>query len=494
MSGTLRDVAYTDEMNAVLGMTTRWVAEAIKSQFDVAMGGELLTHDAAPLSSSVVYRKTCGNPFVIPYGAIETRWFGRSRCSLEHLTEIPESFVAKIFKAKGGNSTTATALSEPEKYRRAQQTFARIGSELARLDDGEFETALEELDRWWYNLRQGAGVAVPTGEEDEHVHNHEDDDQHGERETENLPLKGDSVPVALVPMIRLSGKVRRAGRPNLNRVQVKEKSRVAHKEYNQGMRLRVLLRGSDVCDVVTTLREIRPGVSKVGSYLATHEVKTSASKRTPTWSIEDNFVPSRVRFRLPEEVISNALNFLKTEIRDGDTEIELGSDRERTDDTNGYVVTFERLGQFTREQLEAMQWLWNLQSACREAMLCCTWLTRSVKEVEDGTSPAHVAFLQILECWPYAALKGFGFDLSYAAIFCLRDSQWLNDTVMRAVAVSLSRFKNNQTVMLPPPTSDGQRGDILQEKAIRSIARAVASRPFVLMPVNLGGVRWAGLP
>ncbi|ETK76380.1 hypothetical protein F441_17536 [Phytophthora nicotianae CJ01A1] len=129
------------------------------------------------------------------------RWFGRSRCSLEHLTEIPESFVVKIFKAKGGDSTTATTLSDPEKYRRAQQTFARIGSELARLDDGEFETALEELDRWWYNLRQGAGVAVPTGEEDEHVHNHEDDDQHGEGgngdSTGTLPTsRGDSGPVA----------------------------------------------------------------------------------------------------------------------------------------------------------------------------------------------------------------------------------------------------------------------------------------------------------
>ncbi|ETM35673.1 hypothetical protein L914_17452 [Phytophthora nicotianae] len=39
--GTLRDVAYTDEMNAVLGMTTRWVAEAIKSQFDVAMDSKI---------------------------------------------------------------------------------------------------------------------------------------------------------------------------------------------------------------------------------------------------------------------------------------------------------------------------------------------------------------------------------------------------------------------------------------------------------------------
>ncbi|ETO64273.1 hypothetical protein F444_18164 [Phytophthora nicotianae P1976] len=214
--GTLRDVAYTDEMNAVLGMTTRWVAEAIKSQFDVAMDSKIADSYAFRDNGAHVtvsrngreylldkesWKKTCENPFVIPYGAIATRWFGRSRCSLEHLTEIPESFVVKIFKAKGGDTTTATTLSEPGKYRRAQQTFARIGSELARLDDGEFETALEELDRWWYNLRQGAGVAVPTGEEDEHVHNHEDDDQHGEGgngdSTGTLPTsRGDSGPVA----------------------------------------------------------------------------------------------------------------------------------------------------------------------------------------------------------------------------------------------------------------------------------------------------------
>ncbi|ETI30345.1 hypothetical protein F443_22534 [Phytophthora nicotianae P1569] len=247
--GTLRDVAYTDEMNAVLGMTTRWVAEAIKSQFDVAMDSKIADSYAFRDNGAHVTVSRNGREYLLEkeswkcdcdfsqtmqlpcrhawcterrvetrlsslteqlrpgtfrcfpgIAQVPNRWFGRSRCSLEHLTEIPESFVVKIFKAKGGDSTTATTLSEPEKYRRAQQTFARIGSELARLDDGEFETALEELDRWWYNLRQGAGVAVPTGEEDEHVHNHEDDDQHGEGgngDSSTLPTsRGDSGPVA----------------------------------------------------------------------------------------------------------------------------------------------------------------------------------------------------------------------------------------------------------------------------------------------------------
>ncbi|KAE9282250.1 hypothetical protein PR003_g27454, partial [Phytophthora rubi] len=34
--GTLRDVKYSEELNIALGMTTRWVAAAIKTQYDVA--------------------------------------------------------------------------------------------------------------------------------------------------------------------------------------------------------------------------------------------------------------------------------------------------------------------------------------------------------------------------------------------------------------------------------------------------------------------------
>ncbi|KAG1692168.1 hypothetical protein DVH05_025814 [Phytophthora capsici] len=195
-----------------------------------------------------------------------------------------------------------------------------------------------------------------------------------------------------------------------------------------------------------------------------------ANKGVAKWSTNDDFVPSRGA--------------------GGDTEIELGSDGERTGDINCFVVTIEKLGQFTREQLEAMQWLWNLQSACREAVLCCTWLTNSVKKVENDTEHPHVALLQLLECWPYASIKGFGFDLTYADLFCLRDSEWLNDNAMRAVAVSLALYKNNQSVMPPPPPTNDAA---LHEKTIGLVTQAVSSRTFVMIPVNLGGVHWAGV-
>ncbi|KAG1704168.1 hypothetical protein DVH05_006177 [Phytophthora capsici] len=235
-----------------------------------------------------------------------------------------------------------------------------------------------------------------------------------------------------------------------------------------------------------------PAVREVGSYLATHDVKKCANKGVAKWSTSDDFVPSRVCFRLPEEEIRSVLRLLTTERVGGDTEIELASDGERTGDINSFVVTIEKLAQFTREQLEAMQWLWNLQSACREAVLCCTWLTNSVKKAENDTAHPHVALLQLLECWPYASIKGFGFDLTYADLFCQRDSEWLNGNAMRAVAVSLARYKNNQSVMPPPPTND-EKESALHEKTIGLVAQAVSSRPFVLIPVNLGGVHWAGI-
>ncbi|ETP03807.1 hypothetical protein F441_19285 [Phytophthora nicotianae CJ01A1] len=190
MPGTLRDVAYTEEMNIALGMTTRWVAQAIKTQYDAAVNDNLasayafkdngstgtVTHEnhefliekdgwtcdcefsqTMKLSCCHVmaFRKACGNPFIIFYAAIESGWFGQSRCSPDELSEVSDPFVAKIFKSKLNATPGNAGLSEPQKYRQAQQAFVRIGDELARLEDGEFVCAVQQLDQWWYNLRQG---------------------------------------------------------------------------------------------------------------------------------------------------------------------------------------------------------------------------------------------------------------------------------------------------------------------------------------------------
>eukprot|EP00644_Phytophthora_capsici_P019239 jgi/Phyca11/132972/e_gw1.283.2.1 len=110
MPGTLRDIAYSEEMNIVLGMTTKWVASAIKTQYDVAVDPEiassytfvdngptvtlrrkdheyLLQKDTfkcdcefsqtmqLPCRHAMVWRKTRGGPFVVPFDAIGSRYF-----------------------------------------------------------------------------------------------------------------------------------------------------------------------------------------------------------------------------------------------------------------------------------------------------------------------------------------------------------------------------------------------------------------------------------
>ncbi|KAE8997659.1 hypothetical protein PR001_g19523 [Phytophthora rubi] len=107
----------------------------------------------------MAYRKTCGNPLIIPFSSISPRWFGQSRLSQDELTEVEQPFVAKVFKKKP--RAVAGVLSDAEKYRRAQQAFGRISGELAQLPDEVFESAMSDLDKWWYNLRHGKTDLLP---------------------------------------------------------------------------------------------------------------------------------------------------------------------------------------------------------------------------------------------------------------------------------------------------------------------------------------------
>ncbi|EEY60434.1 uncharacterized protein PITG_12856 [Phytophthora infestans T30-4] len=217
---------------------------------------------------------------------------------------------------------------------------------------------------------------------------------------------------------------------------MKVKAALALKEYNNGMKLRALLRDNDVCDVVSTLWMIMPGVREVGSFLTTFPVNKNGEGRSIQWRVDGDYVPDRVRFRLVESLVDDALDKLRGGLA-LDEEIELDT------------------GQFTREQLEAMKSLWGLQDTCRNAVLCCTWLNST-----------------ILECWPYTPLVGFGFDLTYNNLFCFRDSAWLNDNAMRAFAVCLARYKNNCTVMYD--SMGGKRN----KKRLQKMAEEIRTGPL----------------
>eukprot|EP00644_Phytophthora_capsici_P006110 jgi/Phyca11/129895/e_gw1.89.78.1 len=238
------------------------------------------------------------------------------------------------------------------------------------------------------------------------------------------------------------------------------------------MKLRALMRDNDVCDVVSTLQIVKPGVREMGSFIATFHVKSKGNGNAVEWREDDGFVPDRVRFRLTESIIDSALGQLNGGMAK-EERIELDSDGEREDERVCYVATIEKVGQFTRAQLEAMKWIWNMQATCRDAVQCCTWINSDVKTA-----------------WPYTQLRGFGFDLAYSDLFCFRASAWLNDNAIRAFAVYLRRYKNNGAIALPQ--SSGKMGS-LPANTLKHIAEGVALHSYALLPVNFGGVHWGCL-
>ncbi|EGZ11302.1 hypothetical protein PHYSODRAFT_338022 [Phytophthora sojae] len=401
MPGTLRDASYPEELNVALGMTTRWVVAALKTQFDIATNpgvvdtyafkdnGATITVQSEeneyllekegrvcdcefsqttklPCRHAMVYRKVCGSPFIIPFSSISSRWFGQNRISQQDLMEVENPFVAKLYK--GHPAASAGSLSEAEKYRRSQQAFGRISSELVRCDDTVFESAMKQIDKWWYDLRQGkfplvqadadfvddsgpdrvgaSGGGANSISSDSHgggggspgtggtndrpsasggedaAHEKGPDDDEDEPPTQVTASAQESVQPGKGSKVRLTNK-RRVGRPRLNRAQMREKAALALKEYNNGMKLRALLRDKDVTEVAATLELIKPGVRELSSV---------------------------VRFRLPESVVEDALAKLRGGLAKGE-EIELDSDGGVTRETEGYVVAIEKKGKMGKHIL-----------------------------------------------------------------------------------------------------------------------------------------------
>ncbi|KAG3050030.1 hypothetical protein PC121_g18615 [Phytophthora cactorum] len=292
--------------------------------------------------------------------------------------------------------------------------------------------------------------------------------------------------------IRLTDDIRRVGRPKSNRAKLKEKAKVALKEYNKGMKLRGLLRDKDICDVVATILEIKPGVNELGSYLAIMLYKTKTPAKVFRWRVDPDFIPERIRYRLPESVVSDALEKLHSGLAK-DEEIEIDSEGEQVPAEDTFVVAIEKVGEFKRVQLEGMQWLWNMQAVCRNAVLCSTWLSRNVKpNVEDPARP-QATLLHLLETWPSTAINGFGFDLFYSDLYCLRGDAWLNNNAMRAASAFLREFKNNVIVILPPPPPKKKQKQSVPASTLEAITVMNQTLEFVLLPVNLQGVHWGGL-
>lgn len=400
------------------------------------------------------------------------------------MSKAAKPFVAKIFKQD--DAATTRDRTEREKYRRDQQAFGRISGELAQLDDEAFDEAMDQFDGWWHNLRQGQISMTPSHEQTKSRRAESSRDDSGASsggkdgdtntaglatrpvsgggspssdESEDLPLTQKTVVATAQPVskpdipvkIKLNSRVVPVGRPRLNRKEQRAKAKADLKEYNQGMKLRGLLRDRDVCEVVTALKEIQPGIRELGAFLGTFQVLGKATQKlSMAWRSRKDIVADHVRYRLPEATVNRAFELLSESMIGEKDEIQLDSDGEGVGDENAYVLVVEKIGTYSREQVEQMKWMWNMQDTCRRGVLLCTWLNNEVKALVDETVAVGVAFDDMLKTWPYLAIPGLGFDLTIADLFCLQGSTWLNDATMRAFCVFLKTFNNNVTVTIPP--------------------------------------------
>ncbi|ETM45946.1 hypothetical protein L914_09104, partial [Phytophthora nicotianae] len=135
---------------------------------------------------------------------------------------------------------------------------------------------------------------------------------------------------------------------------------------------------------------------------------------------------------------------------------------------------------------------------CRHGVLLCAWLNNEVRSLVDEPVAVSVVIDDFMKTRPNLVIPGFGFDITIADLFCIRGLPWLNDATMGAFCVFLITYKNNSTVTIPPakktpPKKPAKAEPVLVEQELQQVRNGLASRQFVLMPINLSGAHWVCL-
>ncbi|POM63543.1 hypothetical protein PHPALM_21038 [Phytophthora palmivora] len=214
----------------------------------------------------------------------------------------------------------------------------------------------------------------------------------------NLHVLNPTKKLANSVMIKVSGNITRVERQKLNRADLKQKVQETLIEYNKGMKLRTLFRENDICDVVTSIMGIKPGVNEAVSFITAFQVKAMTTSIVSQWKEDVEFVPNRVQYRLPESVVDNAPEKLRSGLAKDELD-ELDSDGECTVASiySRPAGSHEMAVEFTKCLSE------------RGDLLCM--VRREIKQHIGHPVRPHIV---LLETRPSKSLLGFGFDLCYS--------------------------------------------------------------------------------
>ncbi|GMF20228.1 unnamed protein product [Phytophthora fragariaefolia] len=213
------------------------------------------------------------------------------------------------------------------------------------------------------------------------------------------------------------------------------------------------------------------------SFISPQQIKELKATPCFMWTVETRFVPETVRYRLPEDLIDMALEKFKPEkttLHDGQPNSEtIAVDGNDSDDVP--VVVTQKIGEISREQLEAMKWIWNPGKMCSEGGKCITWLFSDVKQVVFNHSEVLYRF---------------------------RSGKWLRDGSIRVFTEYLRRKYSTQCHCVH---ADGKQhnctgtesevADILPRATLVEIRSCVddTAKDNVFFPVNFDTSHWVYL-
>lgn len=168
------------------------------------------------------------------------------------------------------------------------------------------------------------------------------------------------VPVSASPVIRLNPKVRPPGRPKKDLKQAAKAASKQRASCNAGQALPAALAGKHVVAIVKQFRDCAPGLLSTHAYLTRGIIKITAGSVASTVKYleepGDTWEPDLVVGVLPESLTSRA----RAEITSRE-----GNFVNQTAPVSSTIVGVQigGLGRYTREQIDAMQYLHTLKRA-----------------------------------------------------------------------------------------------------------------------------------
>ncbi|KAJ0392399.1 hypothetical protein ATCC90586_010418 [Pythium insidiosum] len=533
--GRFYNANYDADMNQLLRFTNPFVAESVEEEYKLAFAmrdvfvfeekeggrvgvrGHTKYHEfdkqhwlcscsfcssiKLPCKHVIAYRKMKGAEMSIPLQAVHERWLGPVSTN----TTISGS---RLKFAPFHDATKMRRWTPAEKYREAVRATEAVCSELATIsDDDEFHEHLEFFLDGWRNVRQRKRVKVAV-EPDVEPGPSQATQPHGLSQV-SQPRSLYSEVLSDVPLVAHELPAAESG---LIADDPASQSRVVHSNVDVN---------SD-SPLEPTMPALQDLPKRVDGIMTKH--LNAVNKRPKFVKMKNPVLNVTAFYILPEKLLEKCFEVLPLGNKLEDA-IELSqwsqsqleplsregvgsptSAGRGNDPQYGHVmdsstekkyvecVEIRGVGIFSRAQVEAMGYLFNLKEDTHNGQQLLAWLANHVAPSQFSVRPSDLA-ADVEVAYPYTHIPGLKGGFSFSCAYRLRDGVWLSDDTIAAVCERATNdFPHARylgTVQRNAKNGRAAKVDLEGDMKKRVRDAAVdASAKLLIIPVNIGGGHW----